>query len=73
MAYEVMIDSDECISAGKCVAAAPSFFGFDENEIAVVLADGVATSDEHLVRIARVCPSGAITLRLDGNEVDIGI
>lgn len=73
MTYEVIIDSDECISAGKCVAAAPSFFGFDEHEIAVVLADGAATSDDQLLRIARACPSGAITLRRDGSDVDIGI
>jgi len=73
MAYDVIIDSDECISAGKCVASAPRTFGFDENEIAIVLGHGVATGDDQLVRIARACPSGAIALRLDGEDVDIGI
>lgn len=73
MGYEVIIDSDECISAGKCAAAAPKFFGFEDDEIAIVLTDGVPPADDVLVRIARACPSGAIKLRLDGDDVDIGL
>ena len=72
MAYEVIIDTEQCISAGKCVAAAPRFFALDDDELAIVRDDGVAPSDDLLVRIARVCPSGAIRLRLDGEDVDVG-
>lgn len=69
--YEVVLDSDECVSAGKCVASAPGFFVFDSDEIGTVDPSGPRPTDEALVRIARQCPSGAIRLRLDGVDIDI--
>ena len=71
MGYDVILDSDECVSAGKCVASAPGFFVFDDDEIATVDPDGPRPGDEVLLRIARACPSGAIRLRLDGEDVEI--
>ncbi|CAN5516780.1 hypothetical protein BH23ACT3_BH23ACT3_10470 [soil metagenome] len=71
MAYEVEIDSDECVSAGKCVASAPGFFVFDDDEIGAVEPDGPRPDDAALVRIARACPSGAIRVTLDGAPVEI--
>lgn len=71
MGYEVTIDSDECVSAGKCVATAPGFFTFDGDEIATVAPDGEAPDDATVLRIARNCPSGAIRLRLDGADVEL--
>ena len=71
MAYEVTIDQDECVSAGKCVLAAPEFFVFDDDEIGSIDPQGEAPDDATLLRIARQCPSGAIKLRLDGEDVAI--
>jgi ferredoxin len=69
--YEVVLDGDECVSAGKCVASAPGFFVFDSDEIGTVDPSGPRPADETLLRIARQCPSGAIRLRLDGVDIDI--
>ena len=71
MGYEVTVDSDECVSAGKCVATAPGYFVFDDDEIATVAPDGDAPDAATVLRIARNCPSGAIRLRLDGAEVEL--
>jgi ferredoxin len=70
MTYEVVLDSDECVSAGRCVAAAPGYFVFDDDEIGAVDASGPRPADEALLRIARQCPSGAIRLFLDGVAVE---
>lgn len=71
MAYEVLLDSDECVSSGKCVASAPGFFVFDDDEIGTIDPAGPRPDDEALLRIARQCPSGAIRLRLDGVDVEL--
>ena len=70
-AYEVFLDTDECVSAGKCVASAPGFFVFDDDQIASVDPSGPRPDDATLLRIARACPSGAIRLRRDGVDVEI--
>lgn len=68
---EVSVDGDVCISSGKCVESAPRYFVFDDDELAGV-ADGAEQPDEAaLVRIARACPSEAITLRRDGEIVEL--
>ena len=69
--YEVVVDQDECVSAGKCVASAPGFFVFDADQIADVNQDGERPDDATLLRIARACPSGAIRLMKDGIDVEI--
>lgn len=71
MAYEVELDSDECVSAGKCVASAPGFFVFDDDEIGTIDQGGQRPADDALLRIARQCPSGAIKLFADGVEVEL--
>lgn len=71
MAYEVALDQDECVSAGKCVLAAPGFFVFDDDEIAMVDTAASPPDDATLLRIARQCPSGAIKLVLDGEPIDL--
>lgn len=63
---EVVVDTDECVSAGRCVGSAPGFFVFDDDELARVDPAGPRPSDDVLVRIARQCPSGAISLLRDG-------
>jgi ferredoxin len=69
--YEVSVDTDECVSAGKCVASAPGFFVFDDDEIATVDHDGARPSEGAILHIARTCPSGAIRLRLDGVDLEL--
>jgi len=69
--YDVILDSDVCVSAGRCVAVAPGFFVFDADEISTLDAAGPRPDEESLLRIARSCPSGAIRLLRDGVDVDI--
>ena len=71
MSYAVRIDKDLCVSAGKCVADAPTVFIFDEDELAEVRPGAAATlSKEQLVRLARQCPGRAIQLTdSEGNDV----
>ena len=71
MAYEVQLDSGECVSAGKCVASAPGFFVFDDDEIGTIDHGGPRPAEDALLRIARGCPSGAIKLFADGVEVEL--
>lgn len=68
---EIEIDTDECISAGKCVLAAPELFEFGDDGLAAVRPDGPRLDDAVLVRIARNCPSGAIRLVLHGEPIDL--
>lgn len=51
-----------CISAGSCVASVPSYFAFDDDELATVVAEAERPDDATLARVARNCPSGAISL-----------
>jgi ferredoxin len=71
VSYQVRIDTDECVSAGKCVASAPGFFVFDDDEIATIGDAAQQPDDDALLRIARTCPSGAITLSVNGVEVEL--
>ncbi len=71
MGYEVVVDSDQCVSAGKCVASAPGFFVFDDDELATIDPNGPRPDDAALIRITRSCPSEAITLLLDGEPVEL--
>ncbi|MEV0595761.1 ferredoxin [Nonomuraea cavernae] len=71
MGFEVRVDKDVCISSGKCVADAPAAFRFDDDEIAEPVAGVSALGDDHLVEIARSCPSGAIQVFDQGVEVTL--
>lgn len=71
MILDVVVDSDECVSGGKCVASARGFFVFDDDQIAHIDPTGPRPDDATLLRIARACPSGAIHLFRDGVEVEI--
>ena len=70
MAYRVTIDQDECMSVGRCVADFPAGFGFDDDELATVLATVGELSDQQLLRAAHNCPSRAIAVfDADGNQL----
>ncbi|MGI9577504.1 MAG: ferredoxin, partial [Microthrixaceae bacterium] len=70
--YRVEVDSDECVSSGKCVADNPAAFGFDDEELAVLLPGATDLDDDRLLTAARRCPSGAIVLYDEsGQRLDI--
>ncbi len=72
MALRVRIETDECMSAGRCVADHPEAFAFDDDELAVATPAADRLSDEVKVRVARNCPSRAIQLVADdGTLVDV--
>ena len=68
---QVWIDEAECVSAGRCVSAAPGFFVFDADELATVQDDGPRPDDDALLRIARACPNGAIHVARGGVEIEL--
>ena len=70
MSYRIEIETDDCMSSGKCVADHPETFAFDDDELATLRPDGVELSDEAKLRTARQCPSQAIIVRdADGSRV----
>ncbi|MGA0877766.1 MAG: ferredoxin [Ilumatobacteraceae bacterium] len=69
--YEVVVDQEECVSAGKCVASPGGFFVFDSDQIATIDPMARKPDDDTLLRIARACPSGAIRLRRNGVDVEV--
>jgi ferredoxin len=69
--FEVTVDRDECVSAGKCVASVPGYFMFDDDELAMIDPDGPKPDDGTLLRVARACPSMAIHLFRDGDELEL--
>ena len=72
MAYRVEVVSDECMSAGRCVADFPEAFAFDKDELSVVLPTASEVPDERLLLAARNCPSRAIRVFDDsGEEIDV--
>jgi len=67
--YRIHLDVDDCMSSGKCVADYPTVFEFDDDELAS-LKGGSALSDEDCIRVARNCPSRALSIfDSDGNEI----
>lgn len=60
MGYRIEITLDDCMSSGKCVGDYPTTFDFDDEELAVLIEDGVALADDDMIRVARNCPSRAI-------------
>jgi len=72
MGLRLQIDNNSCVSSGKCVADHPNAFGFDDDELAVVLTAASELSDEAKIKAARRCPSGAILLfTASGEPVEI--
>lgn len=72
MGFRVEIDSETCVSSGKCVADHPDSFGFDDDELAVVQTGAARLDDAALLKAARRCPSGAILLLdAEGNCVEL--
>ncbi len=62
---KILIDRDECLSSGKCVADAPEAFAFDDEELVVALPGMDDLADDAAVKIVRNCPSGALRVADD--------
>ena len=74
MAYRAEVDHTQCVSSGACVLEAPDAFGYQDGPeaLAVVLPGAAELSDERIVEVAGVCPTGAIhVFDDDGNEVSL--
>lgn len=71
MSFQVRLDPAECMSSGVCVANQPGAFGFDSDELAVVLPGSSTLEDAELLKVARRCPSGAIQIYDGGGLVEL--
>lgn len=60
MGYRIEVLVDECMSSGTCIGDFPQTFGFDDDELAILIEGRPVLSDQDMVRSARNCPSQAI-------------
>jgi len=67
--FRIEIETDDCMSSGKCVADYPEAFVFDEEELAALIPSAKLT-DKEIIKVARNCPSRAI-LVFDENDDQI--
>jgi len=63
----IEIESDDCMSSGKCVADYPGAFVFDEEELASLVPNAKLTDNE-IIKVARNCPSRAILVFDENND-----
>ena len=68
MGLHVEIDRDACMGSGSCVFTAVGAFVLDDDGIATVVDPAVAPEEDVLAAAAR-CPSRAITVRRDGEQL----
>ena len=61
---KIKIDRDLCIGVGNCVAFAPTVFGPDKENKAIVL-DPSSIDDDTLLEAAESCPENAIIIEDD--------
>ena len=66
MSFRIEIETDDCMSSGKCVADYPRSF-FDDEELAALVPDARLT-DEEIIKVARNCPSRAILVFDENND-----
>ena len=66
---KVRIDRDLCIGLGNCVAAAPTVFGLDKSNKAVV-SSPESVDEDTLMSAAESCPENAVIIEDDdGNQL----
>ena len=68
MALEIEIDRAACMGSGNCGFWAPGVFDLDDDGIAIVL-DPEAAPDEKIILAAQGCPTQAIRVTRDGEQV----
>ncbi len=71
MGHRIEIDSELCMSSGRCVADLPTVFRFDPDEIAELVPGADVSADPQLlVAAVRNCPAEAITLLDESGPVE---
>lgn len=69
MAIEIRVDHELCQGAGQCVFIAPSVFALQDNGQSVVV-DPEGAPEDVVLKAARFCPNLAISVVIDGTEVE---
>jgi ferredoxin len=72
MELEIFVNRDRCMGTGQCVYWTPGVFSQDEDAIAVVV-DPHGEPEAKVVAAANRCPTEAISLKVDGVEVEVGL
>ena len=67
MTFRIEIETDDCMSSGKCVADYPEVFVLDEEELAALIPNAKLT-DKEIIKVARNCPSRAILVFDENND-----
>lgn len=65
---EITVDRGTCMGSGNCQFWAPNVFDLDDEGVAVVV-DVHGDPEEKVVLAARGCPTQAITVYRDGEQV----
>ena len=68
MALDVKVVRARCIGTKACVNAAPGTFSVDDTNVAVVI-DPEGDPDDDVVRAAEACPTGAISVWRDAEQL----
>lgn len=68
MALEIVVDRDTCMGSGNCAFWAPGVFDLDDEGVSVVV-DAGAAGDDTIVAAARGCPTQAIRVLRDGEQL----
>jgi ferredoxin len=68
MGLEISIDRNQCMGSGNCTFSAPGVFGLDSGGVAIVL-DPDAQSEGVILNAALGCPTRAIAVARDGEQV----
>lgn len=68
MAVEVRVNRARCIATKSCVYAAPGTFALDDQRVVTVL-DPEAEPMEALLEAAECCPTGAIAVFKDDQQL----
>ena len=68
MAFEIRIDREKCMGSGNCSFWAPATFDLDDDGVAVVT-DPDGDPEEKVVVAAQGCPTQAISIWRDGEQI----
>ena len=68
MAIEIRIDREKCMGSGNCSFWAPATFDLDDDGVAIVV-DAAGDGDDKAVLAAQGCPTQAISVWRDGQQL----
>ncbi len=67
--FRVAVDKHRCIGAGNCIAVAPTAFTWKDDEpVKAVTLDIDSVEEEVLREAALSCPTGAISVEMQGAD-----